>query len=79
MDNGIKMVPAICTQCGGTVEVDKNEEKAICPFCGTTFLVEKAVNNYNVNIDVSGTVKEILDFAGDQNHISQIRMVCAQG
>ena len=66
MDNGIRMVPAVCTQCGGTVEVNREDETAKCPFCGATFIVEKAVNAYNVNIDVSGTVKEVLDFAGDQ-------------
>ena len=66
MDNGIRMVPAVCTQCGGTVEVNREDETAKCPFCGATFIVEKAVNAYNVNIDVSGAVKEVLDFAGDQ-------------
>ncbi|MCR5511362.1 MAG: zinc ribbon domain-containing protein [Lachnospiraceae bacterium] len=64
MDNNVKMVPALCTQCGGTVEVNKDDETAVCPFCGTSFIVEKAINNYN--IDVSGAVKEVLDFAGDQ-------------
>ena len=77
MDNNVKMVPAICTQCGGTVEVDKTKEEAKCPFCGTSFVIEKAINNYNVkyatiehadnvNIDVTGAVKEVLDFAGTQ-------------
>ena len=77
MDNNVKMVPAVCTQCGGTVEVDKTKEEAKCPFCGTSFVIEKAINNYNVkyatiehadnvNIDVTGAVKEVLDFAGTQ-------------
>ena len=77
MDNNIKMVPAICSQCGGTVEVNRSDETAKCPFCGASFIVEKAVNVYNVqhaniehadnvNIDVTGAVKEVLDFAGNQ-------------
>lgn len=77
MSENVKIVPASCTQCGGSVEVDPNSEKATCPFCGTTFFVEKAINNYNVqhatiehadnvNIDMSGTVKTVLDFVGDQ-------------
>jgi predicted RNA-binding Zn-ribbon protein involved in translation (DUF1610 family) len=77
MDNNVKMVPAICTQCGGTVEVDKTQDAATCPFCGAAFIIEKAINNYNVkyaniehaenvNIDVTGAVKEVLDFAGQQ-------------
>ena len=85
MENNVKMVPAICTQCGGTVEVNKDEETAICPFCGASFIIEKAVNIYNVqhaniehadtvNVDVSGAVKEVLDFAGSQiNESRKIR------
>jgi len=43
-----KLVPAICTQCGGSVEVDPSQEKAFCKYCGTSFFVEKAIKNYNV-------------------------------
>jgi DNA-directed RNA polymerase subunit RPC12/RpoP len=28
-----KMMPAICTQCGGQVEVDAQREKAFCQHC----------------------------------------------
>ncbi len=77
MAENVKIVPASCTQCGGTVEVDKSSDTAICPFCGTSFIVEKAINNYNVqnatiehadnvNIDMTGSVKTVLDFVGDQ-------------
>ena len=41
-------VPAICTQCSGEMTVDPSLEKAYCQYCGTTFLVENAINNYNV-------------------------------
>ncbi|MBR3357828.1 MAG: hypothetical protein IKG46_08350 [Solobacterium sp.] len=47
--------PAICTQCGGKLEVDPSQEAAVCPFCGTPFIVEKAINNYNT-INVNNTV-----------------------
>jgi len=43
-----KMVPVICTQCCGKVEVDPSQEKAVCDYCGTTFLIEKAIKEYNV-------------------------------
>ena len=39
----VKMVPAICTQCGGKIEVDNSKDAAICPYCGTAFVVEKAI------------------------------------
>ena len=73
----VKLVPAICTQCGATLEVDPSQEAAVCKFCNTPFIIEKAINNYNVkfaniehadnvNIDLTGTVKEVLNFADKQ-------------
>ena len=77
MTENVKIVPATCTQCGGTVHVDPSNTEAKCPFCGTSFVVEKAINNYNiqhatidhadnVNIDMTGSVKSVLDFFGEQ-------------
>ncbi len=77
MSENVKIVPATCSQCGGTVEVDPNSTEARCPFCGTTFVVDKAINNYNiqhasighadnVNIDMTGSVKSVLSFVGEQ-------------
>ena len=66
MENDIKMVPAQCSKCGGVVNVNRNEEKAECPYCGTTFMIEKGVSDYNVNFDVNGAVKDVLGFVGQQ-------------
>ena len=57
--------------------MDPSLDTAECPFCGASFVVQKAINNYqvqhasfghvdNVNIDMRGTVHEVLDFVGDQ-------------
>ena len=84
MGETVKIVPALCTQCGGSVEVDSASEKATCPFCGASFIVEKAINNYNVqhatiehadsvNIDMRGAVKDVLDFMGDQMKESRVQ------
>lgn len=43
-------VPAKCTCCGATLEVDPRQEAAVCRFCNTPFIVEKAINNYNVSL-----------------------------
>ena len=40
-DRSVKMIPAICTQCGGQVEVASTQRKAVCRFCGTTFFVTR--------------------------------------
>ena len=52
MKGVIKMalVPAKCTQCGGNIEVDDTHEAGICKFCGTPFITEKAINNYNITV-----------------------------
>jgi len=47
-------VPAKCTCCGATLEVDPRQEAAVCRYCNTPFIVEKAINNYNVS--VSGNI-----------------------
>jgi len=45
------LVPCKCTSCGASLEIDNNLEAAVCKFCGTAFIVEKAINNYKtVNI-----------------------------
>ncbi len=72
-----KMMSAICTQCGAQVEVDAQREKAFCQYCGTQFIVEKAINTYNVqhaiiehvdsiNINKKGAVESVLSFVQDQ-------------
>ncbi len=38
-----------CPNCGSALEVDNSKDSAICSFCGTPFIVEKAINNYNIN------------------------------
>ena len=52
------LVSAKCTNCGGTLEVDDSKEAAVCPLCGTPYIVEKAVNNYN-NVTHHHTVNNI--------------------
>ena len=44
------LVAAKCTQCGANIEVDDTKEAGICKFCGTAFITEKAINNYNTYI-----------------------------
>lgn len=50
------LVPAICTSCGATLSVDHEKEAAICPYCGTPYVVAKAIsffqNRYNISANV---------------------------
>lgn len=47
---GTKFVDAKCTNCGAKLEVDPNMKKASCSYCGAEFLVEQAINNYNIQV-----------------------------
>ena len=73
----VQMTPAICTQCGAPAKVDPRQEAAICEYCGTPFVIEKAINNYNVqnatvqhvdsiNIVKTSAVDSVLHFADKQ-------------
>ncbi len=44
-------VAAKCTQCGANIQIDDTKEAGICEFCGTAFITEKAINNYNISMD----------------------------
>lgn len=50
-----KLIPAKCTSCGATLKVDPSQQSAICPFCDSTYIVEQAINNYNIS--VNGNIK----------------------
>lgn len=44
-----------CTQCGGAVDLDKDNKTAYCPFCGTTFIVNgNALSGSVLGIDFNG-------------------------
>lgn len=43
------LIKAQCTNCGGLLDVESGKEAAICPFCGQAYIIEKAIQNYQVN------------------------------
>lgn len=51
----MKLTPAKCPACGANIEVNEELKNAICQYCGTTILIEEAVQK--LKIDLSGTVK----------------------
>ena len=75
------LVAAKCPNCGGNLEVDPTKEAAVCPFCGTPYITEKAINNYNIHNNVSvqqGTVavqgENVKVFVGDKNIDSLVKL-----
>lgn len=53
------LVQAKCTNCGANLEVDSSNEAAICQACGTPFIVEKAINNYNTTNNIKADVVNV--------------------
>lgn len=54
------LTKAQCTNCGGVLDVDSSNDAAICPFCNTPYVIEKAINLFqnNFNITVEGIKPE---------------------
>lgn len=45
-----------CPECGGLLAADSSKKATTCPFCGEAFIVQEAINNYNIyNITNSNT------------------------
>ena len=44
------LVAAKCTGCGANIEVDVTKDAGICKYCGTAFVTEKAITNYNTYV-----------------------------
>lgn len=44
------IVQAKCTNCGGILQINNEKDAAICPYCQTPYIVEKAISNYQVSI-----------------------------
>ena len=42
------LVNAKCTNCGAELQVDSEQDAMICQFCGSAFVVEKAIKNVQV-------------------------------
>ena len=51
-----QFVPATCTNCGASLEVDPEQETAKCSHCGSAFLIDQAIQNYNVTMSGNLTV-----------------------
>ena len=65
-----RLVPAVCTQCGGQLEVDPTQEAAVCKYCGTPFIVDKAIQNYNIqNAHIDHADKVTVDLKGSVDSV----------
>lgn len=66
----LKLVPASCPKCGGQIQVDPSQEAAVCQYCGTPFIVDKAIQNYNIqNAHIDHADKVTVDLKGSVDSV----------
>ncbi len=53
------LINAKCTNCGSNLQVDNTKDAWICDYCGSPFIVEKAINNYNTTNNIQANVVNI--------------------
>ena len=41
------LVQARCTGCSANIEVDNGQTTGTCRFCGTTFIIQNSIDNFN--------------------------------
>lgn len=61
-------VQARCVNCNGQLEVDSSKRAAICPYCGTPYVVEDAINHYHNHIEHlhADVVNQYVDESGSE-------------
>ena len=60
------LVNAKCTNCGATLTIDNNKDVAICQYCNSAFIVERAISNYNITNNINASVVNI--YGNDTNN-----------
>lgn len=70
------LVPAKCTQCGGNIQVDNQKEAAICPYCGTAYIVEQAINNYKIVNNIRTDAVTIVNQSDTDNSADGLYKMC---
>lgn len=53
------LVAAKCTNCGASLQVDSSKEAAVCQYCGTPYITEKAIKYYNTTNNINANVVNI--------------------
>lgn len=54
------LVNAKCTSCGSPLTVDNDRGVATCEFCGSSYVVENAILNYNNTININNATVNVI-------------------
>ncbi len=69
------IVQAKCENCGGILAVDNNQKAAICPFCNTPYVVQDAINNYNITNNVNVGAGAVVNVFGKNDELQKEQML----
>ena len=50
------LIPAKCPNCGGLIEVDNKNDAAVCKYCGTPFIIERAIQNFFQTYHITSSI-----------------------
>jgi hypothetical protein len=57
------LTKAQCANCGAILNIDSTQDTTICSFCGTPYIIEKPINNYQT-FNISGIDSEYARIKG---------------
>lgn len=52
----MRFVDAKCPNCGAVLKVDESKEAAICEHCGSAFIIEKAIQQFNITNIINNNI-----------------------
>ena len=61
------LVKLTCPHCGAAMDVDDNRDKIFCSFCGTEIANLKEKIEITQNVNMSGTVRHVMDRSNEPN------------
>lgn len=67
------LVPARCTCCGAALTLDPSQDAAVCPYCNTPFVVEKAISNFNTVLQVQNLHADVVNVQGADGLEARLR------
>lgn len=75
----MRFVPAKCCNCGANLEVYEKQDTALCNYCGSLFLVEKAIKLYEESQEPNNAVFEIISGILKKYKGADINVVIPEG
>ena len=62
-----------CDNCGGILTVDLSLKAANCPFCGTAYVVQDSINNYNTSIKVESMHADVVNVVDENSSEARLK------